>query len=71
MMGIGLYVQRCEPLDNEAKDECIKNEVAASVQQSPNMNVAYCVDALIVIENVFTLATNEEAAPRAENHTAE
>ena len=69
-MSIRLQIQGSEAFDNEAKDECIKQEVGASVQQSPYMNIAYCVNALFVIENIFTFFANEETSPGTEEQAS-
>ena len=34
------------------------------------MNIAYCVNALIVIENIFTFFANEETSPSTEDHAS-
>ena len=59
-MSIRLFVEAGSALDLEPLDAEIYDEIASGVQESPDMDVFWRRQALIVIENILALATDEE-----------
>ena len=71
VMRIGLIVQRCVALDDEPHEEKVREEVAARVQQRPDVDIPRRIDALIRVKNGLPIAADEPHGNDGEDHAAD
>ena len=60
VVGVHLVVKSSSAPHNASRPKEVDNEVATSVDQGPYVDVARCVEALVIVENSLSMATNEE-----------
>ena len=58
MMCIGLIIERRAALDDKVDVEEVIDEVATRMNQGPNVNIPHCIDALIIIEDSFSISAH-------------
>ena len=56
-------------LDKHNQIESINNEIANRVHQSPEMNVLWRINALLVVKHILIIVTNPPHSEGREHHT--